>query len=209
MKQALLTLLLLTVSLCQFLPTFADKVSVGSSTAVTAVSDTTDTDTVDSGSGAVMASDSVLTFPTSTGPFLSQMFKYMDWGVGTFFLFHILIFILILLAPIGVLVLIIYLLVRNHRQREKLAEISRTRVTNRAIPVDYHNTARDERIRIEKKRDRSIRCFFLGLAIFVVSLLFHIKILIVVGVLLGCYGLSEWINVRRRFHEHDNDNTKQ
>jgi len=198
-------LLLLAVAFSFLQNVCAEKTLAHHSSAITAVSDTTDS--------AVNSADTVTTttmthLPTTKIDLTTNPFKFFDMGGGTFILLNLFLISLIFLVPLGFFILVIYLIVRRSRRRKREEEPAPTIIYQNG-PMPIGGYPEQTKRMLEKNKDRAILHMGLGIGVFVVSLLFHIKICIAIGILLFCYGSSEFTNARRHLRERNNDKSKK
>ncbi|MDD4759188.1 MAG: DUF6249 domain-containing protein [Bacteroidaceae bacterium] len=198
-------LLLLTVAFCFLQNVSADKAPTHHSTAITAVSDTTDS-AVDSPDTA--ATTTMTHLPTTKIDLTTNPFKFFDMGGGAFILLNLFLISLIFLVPLGFFILVIYLIVRRNRRKKREEEPTPTIIYQNG-PMPIGGYPEQTKRMLEKNKDRAILHMGLGIGVFVVSLLFHIKICIAIGIVLFCYGSSEFTNARRHLRERNNDQSKK
>jgi uncharacterized membrane protein len=202
MTKTIHLLLLLACCFCFLQNVSADRNTTNHSTAITAVSDTTDSDAdkVDTA-----ATTTVVNVPSGGIDLTTNPFKFFGMSGGLFMLLNLFLVSLIFLIPLALIVLVIYLLVRRNR-RNKYQDPPTIIYQNGAPFVNYPEQTKRM---LEKSKDRAILHMGLGAGVFVVSLLFHIKICIAIGIILFFIGSSEYTNARRHLRERDNDKTKK
>lgn len=204
MMKATHILFLLAVAFCFLENVSADKAATQHSTAITAVSDTTDT-SVDSPDTA--ATTTITHIPATKIDLTTNPFKFFDMGGGAFILLNLFLISLIFLVPLGLFILVIYLIVRRSRRKKEEEPTPTIIYQNGPMPIGGY--PEQTKRMLEKSKDRAILHMGLGIGVFVVSLLFHIKICIAIGILLFCYGSSEFTNARRHLRERNNDQSKK
>ena len=141
-----------------------------SATAIVAFSDTTDTDDQDA------APDSVMNY-TQIHSNMSDVAKQIT-----------IVFIICFLAPVAIIGLVIYLIVKSRNQKLKLAEMAIK--SGQPIP-DF--AAKNQASRYDYLWSKGIKNIFLGIGLTVMFFILDINALCSIGLLIAIYGVGQAI----------------
>ena len=141
-----------------------------SATAIVAFSDTTDTDDQDA------APDSVMNY-TQIHSNMSDVAKQIT-----------IVFIICFLAPVAIIGLVIYLIVKSRNQKLKLAEMAIK--SGQPIP-DF--AAKNQVSRNDYLWSKGIKNIFLGIGLTVMYFILNINLLCSIGLLIAIYGVGQAI----------------
>lgn len=129
-------------------------------------------------------------------------------GAGLFFLI-----ILFLLIPIALIVLVIWLLMRN-RNRARREDMRQNTPNNQPgenansnandnTPIQPDNTAHTQNANYTHRRDNAIRNIFIGIGVLALSALLGITIGMAIGIIFLCVGATDYLICRN--HRNDNN----
>ncbi len=129
-------------------------------------------------------------------------------GAGLFFLI-----ILFLLIPIALIVLVIWLLMRN-RNRARREDMRQNTPNNQPgesanpnandnTPIQPDNTAHTQNANYTHRRDNAIRNIFIGIGVLALSALLGITIGMAIGIIFLCVGATDYFICRN--HRNDNN----
>lgn len=149
-----------------------------SATAIVAFSDTTDTDDQDA------APDSVINYTqihSNMSDVAKQTFKDAIIPIT-------IVFIICFLAPVAIIGLVIYLIVKSRNQKLKLAEMA---IKNGQPIPDF--AAKNQVSRNDYLWSKGIKNIFLGIGLTVMYFILNINLLCSIGLLIAIYGVGQAI----------------
>ena len=179
--------------------------STGGSTAITVVSDTTDNgeDTADQTDTTFYVAPSVKSIQivnpdltsrsfwkvmfSKDGPF-SMLGNMLDSSTGLFFILSMLFILFIFFLPVLLVVLVIILLVRDNRRKKNF----------NANHADAGPQPEQARNKVETGMDKAVKHILAGIGATACCYYLGWKILMLLSIVLLCWGIGEFINVKRK-----------
>lgn len=206
----ILSLSVLLLALCPSMQ--ARKAAPAPSTAITVVSDTTD-DPSDSAADTTfyvqpsVRSVQIVNPDLTSRSFWRTMFSkdgpgalFKDLfagGAGFFMIVTMLIVLFILFLPLLLVLLVVFLLLRDHKRKRAAAATPRA-------PQDPAPAAHN---RIRERKDNAVKHIVIGLGLTIGCYLLDWHFCLLVGIIILCIGIGEFLNVKRaERHKNDNEN---
>ncbi|MBQ8098384.1 MAG: hypothetical protein IJ244_02560 [Bacteroidaceae bacterium] len=202
MNKALQVLLLLIVSLFPKAVAQLNSSQSSTGTSITVVSDTTDAEddalSIDT-TFYVPQGTSNLKIVTPGKPTLPDWFPLnveswfglLGWGSLAIFIVFMLIGLAVIFSPIGLIILVIYLINKQDRKKHTTNIAKTDTIPTYALPPTT-----------EQRKDKAILHMALGVGVCILFYIIHLKVGIGAGIVILLYGVGEMINALR----HRNDN---
>ncbi len=197
MKKLLAILSIIACSLCLYSNALQAQIPI-SPNGITVVSDTTDADDSVTYADEDSSAAQVITLNGKNIESFFNLNRHLfDFlGVGAFgmFIICLLVFILIVLAPILLIALVLYLLLRKRKNSPACAQ------------PGQQTAAKDDTAGSSyEKKDKAIMHIAIGIGIGIALYILDSLIGTAIGILIACYGIGEYANACRLANKEKKD----